>query len=152
MKADKSNLFSLVDWAWYLRFQEQRLGVSAATSSLPSMSQPIWTRKESRENWASRYRSAFTLNGLQYATAIEADLEKARSDGYMTPQEVREERWANEAAAPVGGQFGGDKVAAREWYKSMGGRTKVKSKGGHAAGGGAAGPRDLTGYGDDDGY
>lgn len=123
------------------------------------MSQPIWTRKESRENWASRYRSAFTLNGLQYATAAEADLERARSDGYLTPREEREERWAEQAAASSSaggggsalGLFGGDKVAAREWYKGLGGRTKVKGKGGHGSGG-AAGPRDLTGFGDDDGY
>lgn len=124
------------------------------------MSAPVWTRKDSRENWSSRYRSAFTLNGLQYSTALEAELEKARSDGYMTPREEREERWANEAAAAAGGAAGngwekGDRVAAREYYKSMGGRTKVKGKGGHgntSAGGGAAGPRDLTGFGDDDGY
>lgn len=150
--------------------------MSAAHSSvLASMNQPIWTRRESRENWASRYRSAFTLNGLQYATAAEAELEKARSDGYRTPREEREERWAAEASGAMAGAgagglgglgglggsggsalglFAGDKVAAREWYKSMGGRTKVKGKGGHGAGG-AAGPRDLTDYGgggEEDGY
>ena len=132
------------DWCWFLRFQERRI-----EGSLDA--QPVWTRRESKENWAQRYRSAFTLGGLQYQTAIEMDLEKARSDGYRTPKEQREERWASEAASGpndnVSSMFGGDKAAAREFYKSLGGRSKVKSKG---AFGGSTGPRDRTVFGDDD--
>ena len=79
------------------------------------------------------------------------ELTKARSEGYLTPKEQREERWASEAASgqsdSVSSMFAGDKAAAREFYKSLGGRSKVKSKG---AFGGSNGPRDRTAYGDDD--
>ena len=132
------------DWAWYLRFQQRR-----SETLLPS--EPVWTRREAKENWSQRYRSAFSLNGLQYQTAFEADYEKARSDGYRTPKEQREDAWAAEAAdkLTISGQsgnlhtvFGGDKQAAREFYKGLGGRSKVKSKT-HAMG-----PKDRTGFSD----
>ena len=145
------------DWAWYLRFHHRR-------SNAPLNREPIWTRKESKENWAQRYRSAFTLNGLQFATAIEADIEKARSDGYRTPKELQEERWALEAGSTHGNVpgaggvgsgsstlnnvFGGDRNAARDYYKGLGGRTKIKG----SDRGGATGPRDRTAYGEEDYY
>ena len=104
------------------------------------------------------------MNGLQYATAIEADIEKARSDGYRTPKELQEERWALEAGSTHGNVpgaggvgsgsstlntvFGGDRNAARDYYKGLGGRTKIKS----SDRGGATGPRDRTAYGEEDYY
>lgn len=135
----------LTDWAWYLRFQERRNQEVLTT-------EPIWTRKESKEDWARRYRSAFTMNGLEYATAFEMEYEKARSDGYLTPKEEREERWASEAttANPNTGSFGGDKVAAREFYKSLGGRSKVKGKG--MGGASVTGVKDRTMFGEDEYY
>lgn len=133
------------DWAWYIRFQERR-------DEDVSTREPIWTRKESKEDWSRRFRSAFTLNGLQYQTAFEQEYEKARSDGYRTPKEEREDRWAAEASSVSNvsnlNSFGGDKGAAREYYKSLGGRTKTKSKGGS----GVTGVRDRTAFGDDDFY
>lgn len=116
----------------------------------------MWTRRESKENWPARYRSAFTLNGLQYKTAFQAEYEAARSDGYRTPKELREEKWqAEELQNRLAGEKheykGEEKIAMREYYKSLGGR-KSKTKGESRGGGGAAGPRDLTAYGDDDGY
>lgn len=93
------------------------------------------------------------MNGLQYSTAFEMEYEKARSDGYRTPREEREERWAVEASSnnnPNAGSFGSDKVAAREYYKSLGGKAKTKGKG--MGGSSITGPKDRTMYGDDDGY
>jgi hypothetical protein len=95
------------------------------------------------------------MNGLQYSTAFEMEYEKARSDGYRTPKEEREAQWASEASSSSvlgnGGlaSFGGDKAAAREFYKGLGGRTKVKSKGGS---GSVTGVRDRTAFGEDDYY
>lgn len=131
------------DWAFFIRFHERRSESALST-------EPVWTRRDAKENWAARYKSAFTMNGLQYQTAFEMEYEKARSDGYLTPKEQREEKWAAENAASASSQsgesgnlhtvFGGDKLAAREFYKSLGGRSKVKSKT-HASG-----PRDRTGF------
>jgi hypothetical protein len=138
----------LADWAWYMRFQERR-------QEGPLTTEPVWTRRESKENWSQRYRSAFTLGGLQYQTAYEMELEKARSDGYRTPKEQREEKWAAEASGAGSGSLNeamaglSDKVAAREFYKSLGGRSKVKGKNTF---GGSTGPRDRTAFGDGDDY
>lgn len=90
---------------------------------------------------------------------FEQEYEKARSDGYLTPKEEREQRWADEAAATAGyggtssnlhTVFGGDKLAAREFYKSLGGRSKVKGTG--RLGTSSPGIRDRTMYGDGGDY
>lgn len=81
------------------------------------------------------------------------EYEKARSDGYRTPREEREERWAAEKASSNNSStadlFAGDKIAAREFYKSLGGKSKLKTKNTF---GGSSGPRDRTGWGEGDDY
>jgi hypothetical protein len=60
------------------------------------------------------------------------------SSGYSTPREVREERWAQENSAVLGGPGGLGKVEMREMYKELGGRkakTKNKIGGGRDKGG-----------------
>jgi hypothetical protein len=59
----------------------------------------------------------------------------AVSSGYSTPREVREERWAQENGATLGGP---GKAEMREMYKELGGRkakTKNKIGGGRDKGG-----------------
>ncbi|KAJ1310773.1 hypothetical protein OPQ81_009294 [Rhizoctonia solani] len=76
-----------------------------------------WTRRESKQDWRVTYlriQRTSDYNGPR--VAADAD---ALSSGYVTPKEIREAQWANEAAAANSRP---NKVEARSMYKELGGR------------------------------
>ncbi|CAE6426191.1 unnamed protein product [Rhizoctonia solani] len=82
-----------------------------------------WTRRESKQDWRVIYlriQRTSDYNGPRVAS--DAD---ALSSGYVTPKEMREAQWANEAAAVNSRP---NKVEARSMYKELGGR-KFRGKG-----------------------
>jgi hypothetical protein len=71
----------------------------------------VWTRREARTDWKARYKSVRRRDDLNVPDAADADYEKARSEGYRTPKEIQEERWAAEAESEP------SKEESRAYYK-----------------------------------
>jgi hypothetical protein len=124
--------------------------VSQRTTFIQSASQ----RDQDLSNTHFVAPSRVSLNNSRPATPTSAGANYNGSSGYMTPRELREETWRQEAeekARPT-------KNEMREMYKELGGRkakTKGKFGGSMGAGGGAGlGVRDKGGWanGGDDGW
>ena len=129
-----------------------------------------WTRRESKQNWVcvssihylilliltltpNLVRSQ-RITFIQSASQRDRDLSNTAyvspfrssrpvsptGSGYMTPREIKEEGWRQEAEA----QSKPTKLEMREMYKELGGR-KSKSKGKFGL---TAGLRDKGGWGD----
>lgn len=104
------NRSQTLNFVWFCKFNERSFDGEALP--LNSQWKPTWTRRESRQQWFQRYRQTFRRDDLEYRT-VEA-FTQAQGDGYMTPREEKEARWAAEDAQSDGGM---DKSEARAYYK-----------------------------------
>jgi len=127
-----------INWCWYVHYQ--RKSFTYFDDDWYGEKLPSWTKKESKTAWAQRFASTYRRDDL----ATEADLERARSDGWRTPKEEREERWRieNGDADSENVEPGSDKLAMRAYYKSLK-NSKAKGKGGRSV---SERGRDRTGW------
>jgi len=128
-----------LNWCWYILFQRTAF-IDSPPITLSNDHKPVWSRKDSKQDWAKKYKNTFRRDDLVYREAADAEFDRARSEGYRTPKEQREDKWSEENTD--GDVL--DKAAARAYYKSLK-NSKVKGKGGKASG---TGSRDRTGYAD----
>jgi len=131
----KWNKSQTLNYLWFQHHRKAEFG----DDHLPTGK---WTRRESKENWrqvhlqSRRAASELDAGASRYGYSTPPVGGASRSvAGYTTPQQVREERWAeeNNAAPATAG-----KVEMREMYKELGGRkatTKNKFGGGRDKGG-----------------
>ncbi|KAI0747412.1 hypothetical protein C8Q74DRAFT_1401890 [Fomes fomentarius] len=127
----KWNQSQTLNFVWFQHYRKEHF----RDESLPLGN---WTRRESKQKWRITYLQTipqrpppqFPYSG--YTTS-------SRS-GHQTPQEIREERWHEEAEASKPTKF-----EMREMYKELGGR-KARGKGKL---GGTSGMRDRGGCGVD---
>jgi len=104
-----------LNYVWFQNYRQDNF----QDDSLPTGK---WTRRESKQDWRVTYlkiQRRSDYNGPRLAG--DAD---ALSSGYVTPREIREAQWADEAAA-AGAKL--NKLEARSIYKELGGR-KFKGK------------------------
>ncbi|KEI42710.1 uncharacterized protein L969DRAFT_84584 [Mixia osmundae IAM 14324] len=118
-----------LNYCWYIECND--------STYIDPDEKPSWTRKDAKQDWAARYRSIHRRDDLDYADARDAEYERARAEGYLTPKEQREAKWAEESDQLTAGV---DKLAMREHYKGLK-NSKPKGKGGQR------GPaRDVTAW------
>ena len=91
-----------------------------------------WTRRESKEDWKLRYKSAIRR---PFESAVLEQIQRS-----VTPSQMREAQWDAEA-----NQAGPTKNEQREAYKSLGGR-KPKNKGVRGENTAKINARDESGY------
>ncbi|KIY72153.1 hypothetical protein CYLTODRAFT_418130 [Cylindrobasidium torrendii FP15055 ss-10] len=110
-----------------------------------------WTKRESKENWRSthllsRRTAALESSGYSSPSTLASISNNMvfTSSGYMTPREVKEERWKQEADQSSKGV---SKNEMRDMYKELGGR-KVRGKGG-LGGREVRGNKDRAGFSED---
>ena len=101
-----------------------------------------WTKRESKENWRQLYAKDLgrKSDDLYHSPPPRSSsgYNSPRGSGYVTPRELKEQKWAEENAAVEKPS----KVEMRGVYKEMGGR-KARSKGKVGAMGGT---RDKGGW------
>jgi len=134
----KWNKSQTLNYIWFQHYRKENFH----DESLPPGK---WTKRESKQNWRHTYAQTIpnreppplgplnpsSRRGSGYSTP----------SGYITPKEMREEKWAAEADAVSRP----DKVEMRELYKDLGGR-KSKQK---AKLGSMGGARNKGGLGDE---
>ncbi|TFK47920.1 hypothetical protein OE88DRAFT_1720370 [Heliocybe sulcata] len=134
----KWNKSQTLNYIWFQHYRKENFH----DESLPPGK---WTKRESKQNWRETYAKTIpnreppplgplnpsSRRGSGYSTP----------SGYMTPKEMREEKWAAESEALERP----NKVDMRELYKDLGGR-KSKQK---VKLGSAGGARNKGGLGDE---
>lgn len=105
------NRSQTLNYVWFYKFQERGFD-TAPEVPLDTHWKPTWTRRESKEDWFARYKRTYRRDDLEHASAEDADYERARSDGYRTPKEENEARWAAEEEPETY-----SKSEARAYYK-----------------------------------
>ncbi|KAN0121369.1 hypothetical protein V8E52_003265 [Russula decolorans] len=121
-----------LNYVWFQHYRKENF----YDTSLP---QGKWTKRESKQNWSAMYGQIISNRSppLGPVRSRSGHASPATS-GYLTPREIREERWRLEAEAVEKP----GKIEMREMYKELNGR-KSKSKGKL---GGTVGIRDKGGW------
>jgi len=121
-----------LNYVWFQHYRKENF----YDTSLP---QGKWTKRESKQNWSAMYAQMISNRSppLGPVRSRSGHASPATS-GYLTPREIREERWRLEAEAVEKP----GKIEMREMYKELNGR-KSKTKG---KVGGTTGIRDKGGW------
>ncbi|KAI0787472.1 hypothetical protein C8Q74DRAFT_1195567 [Fomes fomentarius] len=126
----KWNQSQTLNYVWFQHYRKENF----RDESLPPGK---WTKRESKQKWRITYLQIVPKRSPP-ASPRSGYIATSRS-GHQTPQEIREDKWREEAEAtskPTKGEM-------REMYKELGGR-KARGKGKF---GGTSGMRDRGGWG-----
>lgn len=127
------------------------------TPKMPSSSTLVWTKSESKVNWKTRFHQTLKRSDPNAEPEYDprrVDINSLHSSGTSTPSgrhahaglgSGNAAKWADAAGAEGSMTPSERKLAAREAYKSMGGR-KARSKNKM---GSSMGPRDRGGLADE---
>ncbi|KAI0770095.1 hypothetical protein C8Q74DRAFT_1273421 [Fomes fomentarius] len=124
----KWNQSQTLNYVWFQQYRRETF----QDESLPSGK---WTKRESKQNWRTTYFQ--TIPTRPPPQFFRSGYSTPSRSGHQTPQEIREEKWREEADTSMPTKF-----EMREMYKELGGR-KARSKGKL---GGTSGMRDRGGW------
>ncbi|KAI0762318.1 hypothetical protein C8Q74DRAFT_1336777 [Fomes fomentarius] len=128
----KWNQSQTLNYVWFQHYRKENF---RDDESLPLGK---WTRRESKQKWRTTYLQ--TIPSRPPPQFPYSGYTASSRSGHQTPQEIREEKWGEEAQTSKPTKF-----EMREMYKELGGR-KARGKGKL---GGTSGMRDRGGCGVD---